>query len=88
MSAFEYTKEILDSARNRHIQVIQCEDRAVEQEIIDADMVIPFMSKINKYILSKTNRLKLIMQFGVGLEGVDVFEATKKEYIRSTYTKR
>lgn len=78
MSAFQYTKEILESTKNTDIQVIQCDDRDLVTEIADTDMVIPFMSKINKDILSNANNLKLIMQFGVGLEGVDIAEATSK----------
>lgn len=44
---------------------------------IDADVVIPFMGKITESVISKARNLKLIMQFGTGLEGVDISAATR-----------
>jgi len=58
--------------------VEQCHRDDVEREIVDADVVVPLMSKITSSLIGKATRLKMIMQFGVGLEGVDVAAATAK----------
>lgn len=44
---------------------------------IEANVVIPFMGKLTKTVLNNCKDLKLIMQFGSGLEGVDIETATK-----------
>ena len=38
---------------------------------------VPLMSKIDRSIIEKAPFLNLIMQFGVGLEGVDIEAATE-----------
>jgi lactate dehydrogenase-like 2-hydroxyacid dehydrogenase len=59
-----------------------CSIDDLSEEIEDAHVAVPLMSKITKDIIFKGNNLKLIQQFGVGLEGVDVSSATgKKVYV-------
>jgi phosphoglycerate dehydrogenase-like enzyme len=41
-----------------------------------ADVAIPFMQKIDADFIRAASNLRLIVQYGVGLEGVDVEEAT------------
>ena len=49
-----------------------------ESRIADQFVAIPLMCKITKEVIhSAQGRLKLIHQWGVGLEGVDIPEATK-----------
>jgi lactate dehydrogenase-like 2-hydroxyacid dehydrogenase len=55
--------------------VMQSDDA---REILDADVIIPFMRMIDYDLLQRAPNLKLIMQYGVGLEGVDTVSATKK----------
>jgi lactate dehydrogenase-like 2-hydroxyacid dehydrogenase len=43
-----------------------------------ADVAIPFMQHFDKKFIDAASNLRLIMQFGVGLEGVDVDEATRQ----------
>jgi lactate dehydrogenase-like 2-hydroxyacid dehydrogenase len=76
-SAYEYTK--VDLNRNDpSIEVINCPSEEVEEQIINADLVICFMTKINSTLIDRAASLKVIMQFGVGLEGVDVQYARGK----------
>jgi phosphoglycerate dehydrogenase-like enzyme len=75
-SAFLLTKEAL--RHESFIEVVQCTSNSINQAIIDADVVVPFMEKITAQTLHLAPKLKMIMQFGVGLEGVDIDEATRK----------
>ena len=43
-----------------------------------ADVAIPFMQRFTADFLREATQLRLVMQFGVGLEGVDVKEATRQ----------
>lgn len=45
---------------------------SLHEDIRDADVVVPLMEKIDSSVLAVAQRLKLVIQFGVGLEGVDV----------------
>lgn len=44
------------------------------ETIEEAVVAIPFMTPFTASILAKAERLKLIIQYGVGLEGVDIEE--------------
>ena len=46
--------------------------------IADADVLIPSMAKITKETIAKAKSLKLIQQYGAGLDGVDVQAAMEK----------
>jgi phosphoglycerate dehydrogenase-like enzyme len=43
-----------------------------------ADVAIPFMQRFHADFLRAASQLRLIIQFGVGLEGVDIDEATRQ----------
>ena len=43
---------------------------------MDADIAVPLVAALNEELLSKAKKLKLILQFGVGLEGVDIEEVS------------
>ncbi len=51
---------------------MQCDREAIEDEIQDADVVVPLMSRLGAVLLQQASRAKLILQFGVGVEGVDI----------------
>ena len=51
----------------------------VLEEVENAHVLIPYMSKLPELILSKGKSLRLVQQFGVGLEGVDVDTASKHD---------
>ena len=74
-SAFLMTKEALQ--HDSLIEVVQCSSNSINQAIVDADVVIPFMEKITAQTLHLAPKLKMILQFGVGLEGVDIDAATQ-----------
>jgi len=73
-SGFVYTKQALQSHSN--IVVAQCDAADLGTEIEDAHVIVPLMTKITRELIEKAPYLSLIMQFGVGLEGVDVEAAT------------
>lgn len=74
-SSFEFTKEILQ--HDRHVAVLQGDERIIDQQVRDAHVIIPFMYPITKEVLSNAPNLRLVMQYGVGLEGVDMEAATE-----------
>lgn len=74
-SGFIYTKEALQSHAN--IVVVQCDATELATEIEDAHVIVPLMTKISRDLIEKAPYLNLIMQFGVGLEGVDIDAATE-----------
>ena len=54
------------------VQVIQCDREAVAEHLADADVVVPLMTRLGAEQLALARRLKLIIQFGVGVEGIDI----------------
>lgn len=52
-------------------------DQPLIEQVEDVDVIIPTMEKITREIIQAAKKLKLIQQFGVGLEGVDK-EAAKE----------
>lgn len=76
-SAFLLTKEALKG--DDRIDVMQCTAESIESEIIDADVVIPFMVRISERTLCLAPKLKMIMQYGVGVEGIDIVAASGKK---------
>ena len=46
-------------------------DRPLVEQVADVDVIIPTMEKVTREIIEAAPNLKLIQQFGVGLEGVD-----------------
>ena len=75
MGGYLYTAEYLK--KYDFIKVIQCENKSLVHDLEDADVVVPYMGKITEHVISSASRLKLIMQFGAGLEGVDIKAASK-----------
>ena len=45
---------------------------------MDADVIVPLMTRIDAPLLRRAARAKLILQFGVGVEGVDIQEVRGK----------
>lgn len=48
------------------------------EQVKDVDVIIPTMEKITRPIIESADNLKLIQQFGVGLEGVDKLAAKER----------
>lgn len=74
-ASYLYTKEYL--SKYPHIQVDDVLLSDVPNVIGNYHMCIPRMVRIDSDIIARAKQMKLILQFGVGLEGVDVDAATK-----------
>jgi phosphoglycerate dehydrogenase-like enzyme len=48
------------------------------RQVADVDVIIPALSQINGEVINAAPKLKLIAQAGVGLDGVDIDAATKR----------
>uniref|UniRef100_A0A803M505 Uncharacterized protein n=1 Tax=Chenopodium quinoa TaxID=63459 RepID=A0A803M505_CHEQI len=75
VDSYNYTKEYLSNYP--HIQVDDIPLSDVPNVIGNYHMCIPRMMRIDSDIISRAKQMKLILQFGVGLEGVDADAATK-----------
>lgn len=64
-------------AEDASVRVVQCDREALPTEIRDADVAVPLMSRLDRTLLLSAVRLKLIIQYGVGVEGVDIDTATQ-----------
>lgn len=53
-------------------QVVQCDSEDVAASIRDAHVAVPFMAQLDDATLAHARNLKLIIQYGVGVEGVDI----------------
>lgn len=75
ISAFEYTKESIRKLdKHNCIQIVNCNEQNFMKEMVDTAVVLPFMFRINKNVIEHSPHLKLILQFGVGLEGKSSFD--------------
>lgn len=76
-SGFEFTRQEI-SKYNFPIVVQNCEPVELITEVRNAAIIVPFMCRIGRDVLDAANELQMVMQFGVGLEGVDIEYATEK----------
>lgn len=51
---------------------MRCKLEELQDHIASADILVPLMSKLDTNLIKKAKRAKLILQYGVGLEGVDI----------------
>jgi phosphoglycerate dehydrogenase-like enzyme len=68
---FPAMMEVLQGLLSRD-EVRSCRQEAVEKEAPWAEVLIPSMTRVTSRIIDSAPDLKLIQQFGVGLEGVDI----------------
>jgi phosphoglycerate dehydrogenase-like enzyme len=76
-----YTRNLLEEKKigSSKIELIHAPtDEELMAVAPQADVALPFMQRFNKDFISSAQNLRLIMQYGVGLEGVDVEEATRQ----------
>lgn len=59
------------------MQFERCPKAEVMKHVGDASALIPAMASINRDVLENATKLKFIIQFGVGLEGVDMEQVMK-----------
>ncbi len=55
-------------------QVVRCRKEELGKHIGSADVLVPLIARLDAATLALAARARLILQFGVGLEGVDVEE--------------
>ena len=60
------------------ISVQACQRADLADAIAEADVAVPLMVAVSEDIIAKGHKLKLINQWGVGLEGVDIPAATRQ----------
>ena len=72
--SFTLLKKAMSNVPN--VAVVQSSKDTFHKELIDSQVVIPHMTKIGKKEIEIGKDLKLIQQYGVGLEGVDIPSAT------------
>jgi len=53
-------------------QVVRCRREEVAGALPAADLAVPLAARLDARALAGAPRLRLILQYGVGLEGVDV----------------
>lgn len=54
------------------MQVVRCRRDEVAEHLPAAHLAVPLAAKLDAAALAQARRLKVILQYGVGLEGVDV----------------
>ncbi|XP_052736272.1 uncharacterized protein LOC108319677 isoform X2 [Vigna angularis] len=74
-ASHEYTAEYLQNHPSTKVDVLSFED--VRKDIANYNVCIVKSIRLDSDIISCTAQMQLIMQYGVGLEGVDIDAATK-----------
>ncbi len=77
LDGYLYTKKKLNSYPE--IEVNQVDGAEILSQLDDIDVIVPYMHKIDENIINHATKLKMIMQFGVGLEGINLTAATNKK---------
>ena len=58
--------------------IVSCPRDEVRARVRDMDVLIPFLMRIDSELIARASSAKLINQWGVGLEGVDIEAATAR----------
>ena len=74
----EYLRNVLAEAR------IEVTELASTGEPLAAEVLMPLMSRIDGAVMDRVRGLRLIHQWGAGLEGVDVAAATTRGIAAAT----
>ncbi|XP_051133494.1 uncharacterized protein LOC127253099 isoform X2 [Andrographis paniculata] len=74
-ASHDYTREYLKNHPFVKVDVFPLDD--VPKVIGNYDICVVKMMRLDSDIIAAANKMKLIMQFGVGLEGVDINAATR-----------
>lgn len=67
---FVFTKEAL--AGEPGVEVVQCQRAQLAEAIRSADAAVPLMTGLDEGLLRSADRLKLVIQYGVGVEAIDI----------------
>ncbi|ESR54758.1 hypothetical protein CICLE_v10020311mg [Citrus x clementina] len=74
-ASHNYTKEYLQNYPSIQVDVVPISD--VPDVIANYHLCVVKTMRLDSNCISRANQMKLIMQFGVGLEGVDINAATR-----------
>ncbi|KAG6422106.1 hypothetical protein SASPL_118669 [Salvia splendens] len=74
-ASHNYTMEYLQSYPFIKVDAVPIDE--IRDVIGNYDICVVKSMRLNSDIIARANKMKLIMQFGVGLEGVDIDAATK-----------
>jgi lactate dehydrogenase-like 2-hydroxyacid dehydrogenase len=74
--AYAFTADEL--ARDAGVRVVQCDRADVARRLPAADVAIPLMAPLDAAALRSAPRLKLVLQYGAGVEGVDIGAASEE----------
>ena len=50
----------------------RCQRNEISKFIGIADVLVPMMVRLDKTLIQRAKKARMILQFGVGLEGVDI----------------
>lgn len=73
--AFEFTCEATEGMSD--VEVLKCRRQDLARHIGDVQVAVPMMSRLDADMLRQGKQLKLVLQFGVGVEGIDISAATE-----------
>jgi phosphoglycerate dehydrogenase-like enzyme len=79
-AALPFTRDVLAQRKlpESHIQLLHAPgDQELLEMASEADVALPFMQIFGDDFLDKATDLRLVMQYGVGLEGVNIRRATQ-----------
>jgi phosphoglycerate dehydrogenase-like enzyme len=72
-NGFRFTLEAAQNGVAAHaLEVTECSTAELPIAIQDAHVAVPLMSRFDESLIRRGKNLKMILQFGVGLEGVDI----------------
>ncbi|MDY6821529.1 MAG: NAD(P)-dependent oxidoreductase [Deferribacterota bacterium] len=75
---FYSIKNYLNNSKNLDVYFININREEDRKVLSKCDIIIPTMAKIDKNILDIAKNIKLIQQWGAGLDGVNIEEATRR----------
>lgn len=75
-TSFEHASRLLQK-HLPHDRIWCCSGSDIGDHIAETEVAIPLMSRLDARLIERGNELRLIQQFGVGLEGVDLEAAQR-----------
>jgi phosphoglycerate dehydrogenase-like enzyme len=73
--AYRFTAQEL--ASDPGIVVVQCDSADTHKELLDADVAVPLMTPLPDTVLFPAKRLKMVIQYGAGVNAVDAAACTR-----------
>lgn len=77
--AYVFTKQCFEQRYPlEQFTVVQAKREDVADEISSAHVAIPLMCRLDESLITKARNLRLIIQYGVGVEGIDIDFASRR----------